>query len=316
MTKRSRLIGIALVGVAALLIPLKADAACGSSVIFGAYYSQLTGTTAALRANFWTMGQGNPAIGAGADNGGINKTGVWVQNLSANPVAFYGDWNTAAYDGCCDAAGGTAVQRMAASFSDVNAAGNMTYAVLCAQRLPAAAVQFNFDRPGNGPITLVEAQQAAVTNTVRAGNEATITVGTPNFSAGFYTDGSVGCEQAAVIPQFDVYKQQTNRGVPPASTNDAAAGGPWTLVATCSTSGTPPCVVTTACGTTNCDNFLAVTPHFNSNFTTGEASNNLPPRVSVKSKNVQAGPTLAVTPKPKKINNGQIGPKKLGGGEQ
>jgi hypothetical protein len=313
MTKSKRLIGIALVGVAALLLPLTAEAACPTSLIFGGYYSQLTGTGAGLRANFWMMGAGNPALGAGNDNGAINKTGVWVQNLSANPVAFYGDWNTQAYDGCADAVQPISDQRMAASFSDVNAAGDMTFAVLCAHRDPPSAVQFNFDRPGNGPITLAPAQKAIIANTVRTGTEAAITIQTPNFSAGFYTDGSVGCEQAAVIPQFDVFKQQTARGVPPAPTNDATVGGPWVLVGTCNTSGSPACVVTTTCGAVNCDNFLAVVPHFNSNFSTGEASSTLPPRVSAKSGNVQAGPTLAVTPKPKKINNGQLGPKKVAG---
>jgi len=136
-----------------------------------------------------------------------------------------------------------------------------------------------------------------------------ITVGTPNFALGFYSDGSVGCDAATVIPQFDVYKQQTGRGVPANPTNDV--GTAWVLATTCNTSGSPACVVTTTCGTTNCDNYLAVVPHYNSNFSTGEAATGTPARVSAKSANVQAGPTLAVTPKSKIIRNDKVGGKQI-----
>jgi hypothetical protein len=282
----------------------------------------VTGTAGgpALRANFWALGSGAPAIGAGNDNGNVTAlttvTGTvpWLVPYPSGQTATWAVLSTwsanSTYDGCPDAAQpDTALQRMVMSFSDLDAQGNMTYAVACAGRDATAGTQFDFTRTGNAPIALVPAQKANITNTVRAGNEATITIGVPNFAPGFYVSSkgpTSGCDPATVIPQFDVYKQQTTRNTPPALTNDAAVGGPWALVATCNTSGSPACTVTTTCGTTNCDNYLAVVPHYNSNFTTAEAATGGPPRVSARSTNVQAGPTLAVTPRPKAIPNPRV----------
>jgi len=307
MKRTTQILGIALVGVAALLLPLNASANCGSDISFGSYYSAVTGTVngPALRSNFWTMGLGNPTIGAGVDNGPVNESDNWLVSYNGALVVLSG-WAQKSYDGCPDAAGQPLppAQRMVMSFSDIDGTGNMTYAVTCTSRDTQAGTQFDFTRPGQAPLALVPAQKANITNTARVGNEATITVGVPNFSAGFYSNGSVGCELATVIPQFDVYKQQTARNVSPAATNDA--GGVWVLAQTCSTSGAPACVVTTTCGTTNCDNYLAVVPHYNSNFTTGDAASAAPARVSASSTRVAAGPILAVTPKPKAIPNPRV----------
>jgi hypothetical protein len=193
---------------------------------------------------------------------------------------------------------------MVMSFSDVDGAGRMTYAVACVHRDTQAGVQFDFTRPGDAPIALVPGPKPPITNAVRVGTDATITIGVPNFSAGFYSDGSAGCDVATLIPQFDVYKQETARGAPPAPTNDA--GGVWVLVATCSSSGSPVCTVTTTCGLSNCDNYFAVAPHYNSNFTTGEAATSAPARVGRRTPIVQAGPILAVPPKPRAIPNPRV----------
>lgn len=315
MNKQARFLGIALVGVVALMLPLNADATCGSAISFGSYYSFVTGSTngPSLRSNFWTLNNGNPATGAGVDNGLIVETGKWLIPYGPGPNTFavLSTWAAEPYDGCPDTAGLPLPpeQRMILAFSDVDAEGNMTYAVACSDRDVQAGTQFDFTQPGNAPLALVQAPRAVIANTVRAGNEAVITIAPPNFSAGFYSDGSTNCNPATIIPQFDVYKQTTGRGVTPSNTTDA--GPVWALVATCNSSGTPACAVTTTCGATNCDNYLAVVPHYNSNFTTAEAATGAPARVGVKSSNVQAGPILAVTPKPKKINNERVGPKQM-----
>jgi hypothetical protein len=259
-----------------------------------------------LRANFWALGSGNPATGAGNDNGGIVEQDNWLIPYGPGPNTFavLSGWGQKTYDGCPDLGGAPATQRMVMTFSDVDGLGNMTYAIACTSRNTQAGTQFDFTRPGQAPLALVPAQKAAITNTARVGNEATITVGVPNFSAGFYSDGSSSCDLATVIPQFDVYKQQTARNAAPAATNDA--GGVWVLAATCSSTGSPACTVTTACGATNCDNYLAVVPHYNSNFTTAEAATASPARVSASSTRVAAGPVLAVTPKPKAIPNPRV----------
>jgi len=310
MKSNTRLLGLALAGVVALLLPLNADAICGSSIQFqGHPVSIVTGTDAgpSLRANFWTLGGGNPTVGAGNDNGAFTAQQDWLLNLGDGTFAINGDWAGNSYDGCPDAAQpNTDLQRMVVSLSDVNAAGNMTYAVACVHRDVTAVFQFQFDAVGEG-IALVPALKAGIANSVRSGTEATITIATPDFSAGHYTDGSTGCELLSVIPQYDVWKQTTARGAPPATgtgSNDAT-GPTWQLVATCNTSGSPACTVTTTCGATppGCDNYLALVPHYNSNFTTGDAASGAPARVSAISGNVQAGATIAVTPKPKKIKN-------------
>lgn len=306
MKRTTQVLGIALVAAVALLLPMQAQANCGSDVSFGSYYSFVTGTVngPSLRANFWALGSGNPALGAGNDNGAIVETDNWLVPYGGG-LAVLSGWAARTYDGCPDNAVPVfSDQRMVLSFSDVDGTGKMTYAVACAGRNPQAGTQFDFTRPGQAPLALVPATKAAITNTTRVGNEATITVGVPNFGPGFYTDGSSGCTLANVIPQFDVYKQQTARNVAPAATNDA--GGVWVLAATCSSTGVPACVVTTACGTTNCDNYLAVVPHYNSNFNTGEAATNAPARVSASSTKIAAGPVLAVTPKPKTIPNPRV----------
>lgn len=309
MKRTTQVLGIALVAAVALLLPMQAQATCGSDISFGSYYSFVTNTggdttvSPTLRANFWALGSGNPALGAGNDNGPIVEGTNWLVQYGGG-LAVLSGWAARTYDGCPDSAEPVfANQRMVLAFSDNDGAGNMTYAVACAGRNPQAGTQFDFTRPGNAPLALVPAQKAGISNTVRVGNEATVTIAPPNFGPGFYTDGSTGCTLANVIPQFDVYKQQTARNAPAPTDNNA--GGGWVLATTC-TFGGPACTVTTNCGATNCDNYLAVVPHYNSNFTTAEAATSSPARVSASSTKVAAGPILAVTPKPKPIPNPRV----------
>jgi hypothetical protein len=319
MTKNLRFLGIGLAGVAVLLLPLKADAACGS-IQFGSYYTQIAGTaqdatSPTLRSNFWMLGAGSPAIGAGNDNGNVSDTFAgtaqpWIQQYGGHTVVL-GDWGTQLYDGCAEAVTPVTAQRMVFSFSDVDGSGNMIWAAACVHREPSLAPQFDLGAIPGQTITLVPALKAAITNTVRAGTEATITVGAPNFAAGVFSDGSATCDAASVIPQYDVYRQQTARNVAPSTSNDATAPT-WVLV--CTANSGQPCTFTTTGSATNSDNYLAVTPHFNSNFTTGEAATLQAARLSARSTNVQTGPTLAVTPKAKPIPNQPVGPKKVAPG--
>jgi len=306
MKRNVRFLGLALVGIVALLLPLKADAVCGSSISFQGFYVGVVGPTTngpSLRSNFWALSGGNPVLGTGIDNGALTDQTDWLLDTGdATHWAINGDWAGQLYDGCPDAQGDPTVQRMVASFSDVDGTGAMTYAVACVHREPSAGVQFDFDGVG-GPILLVPAPKGVITNTVRAGTEANITVGSPDFSAGFKSDGSTGCTAANVIPQYDVYKQQIARDAAPSSTRDA--GTSWVLVGTGNTGS--PFTFTTTCAASNCDVFVTVSPHYNSNFTSGEAATVAPARVGVNSNKIQAGPVLAITPKPKPIMNKKLG---------
>lgn len=310
MKKKIGLLGLAFAGLVVLLLPLNADAACGDGVTYGSYYVNITNTsnTGSLRSNFWAVGGGNPTTGTGHDNGTLAETGGWLllYGTGFKVVPNATTWATPGVDGCIDTAqGDTNLQRMAFSFSDVDGDGDMTYAAICVDRDTLAGTQFEF--PNAGDIALVKAPAAAITGTVRGNgvngagvNEALITVGVPDFSAGYHTDGSVGCEQSVVIPQFDVYRQSGARPFAPGAGRDA---GPWVLVATCDTDGSPACTFATTGSASNTDNFLAVAPRYNSNFSTGDAAQAQVARVGKNSKLVQTGPVLAITPTPKNIKN-------------
>jgi len=312
MKKSIRIIGLALIGVAALLLPLQGEAACtAGNVIFASYYAPVTGTTntGSLRSSFWMLGAGNPAAGPGIDNGTVAESGVWLKPYGTMPLTIVSGWGDAAgYDGCPDTLGSNSA--MAYVFSDIDGAGDLTYAVGCASRVTTAFAEFNFSVPAGcdsiatcTPIALVAAPKATITGTLRTGTEAQITVGSPDFSPGFYGDGTPACAIANVIPQYDVYKQQIARGAAPDSNTDVSAS--WVLVGTGNVGS--PFSFTTTCTTTNCDVYVALTPHFNSNFGTGEPATGAPTRLTKRSTNpVQAGPTLAVTPKTRIIQNKKI----------
>src|SRR6185436_18352568 len=162
------------------------------------------------------------------------------------------------------------------------------FAAACVTRNPAAVNQFDFDFGQN--ILLKTLTDKARYSTVRSGTEAQITVQSANFSSIYYSDGSPGCAIGTVIPQYDVWLSTVARGGPAPTSRDNA--GAWSLAGTCNV-GTP-CVVTTACGATNCDFFLAVSPKFNGGFNTGDAPGNTGARVGgPNSTRGQAGPTLA-----------------------
>jgi hypothetical protein len=288
---------------------LNADASCSTYVSFGAYYSQLVGmsTYQSLRANFWVLDQGDPTVGLGVDNGNAIEAYGWITSKSGDDYILGGWAFSANYDGCPnDLPNGGTSSSMVVSLSDVNGAGSMTYAVICATRNTHAGVQYSMDFPpgcsGNfcAPFNMVVAPRATITNVIRDNgtNDVKVTVASPSFAAGFYSDGSPNCTAANAIPLYDVYKQQTARDAPPNPSIDA---GPWVLTATCNIG--QPCTLPAITSPTNIDIYLAVSPHYNSNFTTGEAATGAPARVGPKSTRLQAGPILAVTPKRKTIPN-------------
>ena len=306
MKKSIRILGLALVGVAALVLPLNAHAACDSGVFFGSYYSIVTGTSngPSLRSSFWMVGAGNTLIGAGSDNGNVNESGIWLHPYQSLPLIIADAWgNNTSYDGCADLQGATG--RMAWAMSDVDGTGNMVYAAGCAQRVGTAFVEFDFTQPPGcassacaTPLALVPAPKATISGSTRAGTNATITVGSPNFAPGFYSDGTPGCTLANVITQYDVYKQEVGRNAA-APTNRDVTGG-WVLAGTgnigASVSFPTTCV-------SDCDVYVSLVPHYDSNFNTGEPATGAPARVGASSTKIQAGPVLANPPKPRTITN-------------
>jgi len=318
MKRNVRILGIALIGVAALLLPLQSEAACGSPVFFAAY-SEITGTTngPGLRSNFWMIGPaingGNPAVGPGSDNGPVTDA-VWIGAYPGTGMSqtIFGSWDTVTplpYDGCPDPLGPGAP--MAYSLSDLDGTGNMVYAVGCTGRtLVGAFFEFDFTVGGPGctvgcaPIALVPAPKATITGTTRSAGNANITVGSPDFSLGFYGDGTPGCAMGNVITHYEIFKQEIPRDAAAPVNRDASAG--WVSVGT-QNIGTS-FNFSTACGA-NCDVYVAVMPKYDPDgagavaaFDTGEASTSTVRRVGPSSTKVQAGPILANPPRPRIAN--------------
>ena len=141
------------------------------------------------------------------------------------------------------------------------------------------------------------APRATIAGTTHSADQANITVATPSFAAGYYSDGTPNCDMNAVIPQYDVYKVEIPRGAFPPTSADVTSG--WTLVGTANI-GTP-FTFTTTC-LENCDVYVATMPAYNSGFKTGEPATGAPNRVGPRSIIVQAGPILANPPKPRLAN--------------
>jgi len=302
MKKSIRVLGIALVAIAALLLPLNGQAACESGVFFGSYYSQILGTTngPSLRSSFWAMGGGNVLTSAGIDNGPVAETGDWMHPYGSMPIALLSAWGANVnYNGCIE----TLLQpsSMAYGLSDVDGTGNMVYAVGCATRINTAFTEFDFTNPpgctsGCAPITLVPAPKALVTATSRQGTQAQITVGSPNFAPGFYGDGTAGCAMNLVIPQYEVFRKEIARnGAAPADhdTSTWVSSGIFNI-------GTP-AIVNTTCAS-DCDVYVGVLPVYNSGFKTGEPATGAADRLGPNGTKVQAGPILANPPKPRISN--------------
>jgi len=313
MKKTIGTLALMALGFALVLTPTPAGAFCPTSLPFGQAglncdagycYVQSPGlnTNASIQATFWSLGSGSPVAGPGNDNGTFADDG-WLVSFGGPDLTLGGptaDWSAAAnIDGCAGLDGTSA--KMVIALSDVNAVGDAFFATVCTTRIPAASIQFDQSLlvpPGH--IILKPLPAANVTGSVRTGNEAQVTVSSPNFASIYYSDGSPGCAINAVIPQYDVWIKQIGRSAP-APTDHSQDTGAWTLGATCNVGS--PCVVTSTCGTTNCDGFLAVSPRYNSGFQTGDAPGKA--RLAANSIRFSAGPTLADPPKIKAIPRGQ-----------
>lgn len=308
--------GLCLAAVAAVaaLSSVPAQAGCPNSIILGIDFatpncggtycyiqSPGAGNQTTVEATFWAFGNGNPATGLGVDNGGFNDSG-WLSGPYPGGLGMSADWggtSAALIDGCIETTGTVANQRQVVQFSDVNATGSASFlAIACVARVPADNFQFNLARV-NQNIVLKAIPKAAITSSVRVGNEAQITVGSPDFSGLVYTDGSTNCNVASLIPQYEVWLKSVARNAPAPTDRDAESGG-WTLGNTCAIGSS--CTATSACGATNCDVYVSVSPKYNSGMPAGET--NASPRISPNSTLVQAGPTLAEPP------NFKIVPKK------
>lgn len=310
MKKNIGTLALLALGVALVLAPAPARAACPTGLLFGQATASCGGgycyvtspglkTNASIQGTYWSASSGNPASGAGADNGTWSDSN-WLVDFSANGnLALNGGWNDdLLIDGCIGNDGSTPA--MVIALTDRDAAGKVYAAFVCNQRDVTVTAQFDQGKivPA-GDIALKPLALPFVVSTFRVGNEASITVASPNYSSLFYSDGSVACgsgNSAAMIPAYDVFLKTAGRGAS-APTDRAQVSGGWTLAGSCPIGGS--CTVSTTCGAVNCDVYVALAPKSSTGFRLGDTPGNA--FVGPNSVLVQAGPVLANPPKVKII---------------
>jgi len=300
-------------GLGLVLAPAPARAACAGAVSFGQIsgghaacspggYCYVTSaglrTNASIQGTYWMMANGNTAVGVGIDNGNQGNLD-WIPDLGfGGGVALNGTWQAGpagSPDGCPDTLG--AVSAMAIGLTDIDATtGVALFAAACVKRDGGAATEFDYDTIV--PLTNIDLKPIAkptVTGTTRVGENALVTIASPNFASIFYTDNSPSCSLNNVIKQYDLWVKEVARGAAaPVSRNTP---GNWVLGNTCNIGS--PCQVTVDCQAVNCDAFLAVSPKFDSGFGTL--------RVGANSGRMQAGQNFATPPKPKAIKKAEPG---------
>jgi hypothetical protein len=306
---------IAVLALGVALIPSAARAACAAGVTFGQIssghpqcgpsgYCYVTSggvrTNASIEGNYWILGAGNTTIGVGIDNGNQGDLD-WLPDLGfGGGVGLNGNWQAGGAgspDGCPDTLG--AGTSMVVALADISSGTPATgfFGVACALRNGGAATEYDYNTIV--PLTNIDLKpipKAAIVNSVRVDQTAVVTIGAPNFSSIFYTDGSPACNLNNVIKQYDVWVQQTARGG--AAPTDRNTSGGWILGNTCLAGQN--CPVTVACtGGGDCDAFFAISPKLDSGFGSS--------RVSPNSTRTQAGQNLATPPKPKTIKKMESG---------
>lgn len=296
MNRKIGILGLLAIGAVVLFGSAPAEAACGTGISFGnnqgggcgaAGYCYIVtpGGLATIQASYWSLGFGNPTAGLGTDNGTWGSSNWIVDFGFGGGLTIQGDWTeSTTIDGCPNNDANAATAKMVVQFSDV-AAGQAYFKTVCTQRVTSAVTQFDMRDNVGGNITLQPLGKAVIANSVRAGNEANVTIASPNFASIFQGDGTPSCTLSGVIPQYDVYKKEVARNAA-APTDRNVGSGAWTLAGTCNVGQN--CPVTTTCGSTNCDAYFAVAPRYADGFT--------PTRVGANSTRVQAGPVLAEPP--------------------
>jgi len=110
MKRTTWVLGLLFVGAAALVASTPAEATCGTSLGFGQdtpgacggsycyVVSPGVNTASSIKARYWSVGNGDPAIGPGIDNGSIGDAGNWLVSFGG-PLSLFGDWATVGVDG-------------------------------------------------------------------------------------------------------------------------------------------------------------------------------------------------------------------------
>lgn len=271
--------------------------------------------TPLFEATFWALGAGNPAIGPG-DDAGTFTVPPWSWAYY-NPT-YYGYYQYAgsiftgwgansAIDGCLQNSPPGTCTCVLMTDED----GTDGYFAITGNAASAGIWWTQLDQPGSdgagnaGPIILQPMAKATILNTVRLPNlDLDIDVTVPPVPAADYTLG--GCGGCGPVG-FKVMEIVQSRGAPPPGTRQAAAWSPMTL----SGGGVQPVLgtpmggvvtVTSPCGASNTDVYIAPVLVFDSGFETNVVAGN--------STRIECGPTLAEPEKPRFRPGSQQGPRR------
>lgn len=252
--------------------------------------------TAVIQASYWRVGNGNPAVGAGADNGNWvsdgNNGGPWYADFSSDGNYFTVGLTDldGTSDGCINGSndvGGDADDDTLLAACGVD---GKFFVVAGSNQVDGSVMDF-----GNGPYTAVNSPQIVVTNSVRqppTGVQIFFSTPTVGDFAGAFFDNGAGVTASQVFSGVNVYHACVAR----------TTGAPARLVPNASwvSSGSFPLgasnqSVTVDCGAGFFDVFVGVEPRFDgaTPFSAGCVTGLTNP--------VQAGTTLAnpsdVTPR-------------------
>lgn len=260
-----------------------ADATCGVDVSFGNYpsvgtcpngfcYVQSPGqqTVASfVGSSWWGLGIGDPAVGAGNDNGDYGAD-AWMIGPYTNGFNVTGGTDRGSTDGC------PTPNDMILALSNTDAGGTTAYyALSAALRDGARASEYDFGAGGQD-LAMVELPALTVTGSTRnADDSINVTVSwTPNGAAAFYpNDTTVTLGQ--VVTGWDIYKfeilgDDARAGVVPTDRNTAN----WSRVGGAVGNDASTATVTVACDATANNAFLAIVPALDSGFTTAYVGSN------------------------------------------
>ena len=246
---------------------------------------------ASLEGSWWAIGTGNPAFGAGDDNGTFDAA-RWIQVYSgAGPggTFYYGGyfatgWGaTAEVDGCINnnTTGCTCI------LLTTNGPGEPPrFALLGAQGNSNFDAFFNL--PGNAPIVLADLPTPVIQTSSRdVNNDLTLGVGVTDASAGVYQQDMCNCALS-----FRVREIVQARGLEPPMDRDSAA---WDGAANPVDAVDASSSVFSSCGATDTDVWLATELVVDPASAGGFAS----PVVSDLGTRIECGPNVA-DPKPVK----------------
>jgi len=226
---------------------------------------------------FWAIGDGNPAVGPGIDNGGFPFLPGWAYVYPGYPAAILSSWSAdPLIDGCIDNAADP-LRCMAVMLADLDQTmpGDPAGAFALVTDLPDGASAYDFESP-TGRIDLEPLQAPTITlaTSVGGGTGLALTVNALSVSDiedGLYLDPS--CE-TDLVQGYQMYWSTMPSGDPPPTSRDL---GSWNVsgpVVPLGTAGT----VTVSCATlAGNDLYLARGLVFESGFVTPYVSRNSAP---------------------------------------